>query len=165
MEPVELIVAVFEESVGANGALKDLKALESERRIKIFNAAVLVKDESGKAHLRETSDLDARQGAVLGAATGGLVGLLAGPLGVLVGAAVGAATGSVAAGQIDQGFSNDFLKEVQESIKPGNSALLLLVEEPWNERIASELGQRSGRMFRHAVKSEIASRISGSGQE
>jgi uncharacterized membrane protein len=56
-----------------------------------------------------------------------LIGLLF--LAPWLGAAVGAISGAIAAKMSDFGVHDNFIKEVGNSIQPGNSALFLLVRE------------------------------------
>ena len=58
--PVQLIVAAFNDEKTANAALKDLKAAQREKVIRIEDAAVLRKDEKGKLHIKETGDMGIR---------------------------------------------------------------------------------------------------------
>jgi uncharacterized membrane protein/sporulation protein YlmC with PRC-barrel domain len=129
---IELVVVVFDDPGGAKEALKFLKQLKREKKIvALRNAAVLVKDEQGQTSVSEMQDVDPKHGAIFGAITGGLVGLAAGPIGAIVGAAAGAATGRATAKRVDMGFSNKYLQDVQDKLKPGSSALVALVEHEW----------------------------------
>ena len=159
METVELIVGVYKEADHARQVLKGLKKQEQDGSLRLFNVAMLVKERGGKMRLEETRDLDAGHGSLFGAVVGGLVGLLGGPAGVLVGAATGAAMGGAIAGKVDLGFSEDFLNQLGKSLKPGSSAILVLVEEPWAEAAVTVLEQQPGKLFRHAVKSEILEQL------
>ena len=154
--PVELIVAAFNDEDKAKQALEILKELEKEQIIMLVNAAVMVKDEKGKVKLKETQDVDSKRGAVFGAIAGGLIGLLGGPAGVIVGATAGAATGGVAAGKIDMGFPDDTLKELQEALTPGSSAILALIQHEWVDRVVEEMEKFGASLFREALKEEIA---------
>jgi len=157
--PVELIIAAFQDEAKAKEALKNLKELAKDDVIHLVNAAVMTKDEKGKVTLRETQDVDAKRGALFGAITGGLIGLVGGPAGVIVGAAAGAATGGVAANKIDMGFPDDTLKELQETLTPGSSAILALIQHEWVDRVVEELDKFGAAMFRQALKDEISSQL------
>ncbi|MBN1147319.1 MAG: DUF1269 domain-containing protein [Anaerolineales bacterium] len=159
MDAVELMLAVFEEEGRVEKVLRDLKRLEKDRTLRLFDAAMLVKDRNGIVRLKETRDVGAGRGALFGAIAGGLVGLLGGPAGVIVGAAAGAAAGGVTASKIDLGFSNQFLDEIKTHLQPGSSALLALVEQEWAERLAQELQRYPGQLFRHALKAEIVKQL------
>ena len=125
----------------------------------LVNAAVMVKDEKGKVKMRETQDVDSKRGAIFGAIAGGLIGLLGGPAGVIVGAAAGAATGGLAANQIDMGFPDDTLKELQGVLTPGSSAILALIQHEWVDRVVEELEKHGASLFREALKEEIAAQL------
>jgi uncharacterized membrane protein len=160
--PVTLVVDAFMDKDKADEALKDLRRLERQGIFRVLNAAVIERDEAGNTKLRETEDVGAARGALFGAVAGGLVGLLGGPAGAIVGAAAGATTGAVAARQIDMGFSDDYLKELQESLEPGSSAIIALVEHEWVERVIEALAKFEGKLFQKALKAEIAEQLKAS---
>src|SRR5215203_1255170 len=116
--PVQIVVAAFKDEATADQALRDLKELQSEKQIKIRDAAVLRKDAAGKLHVKETEDM----GAVIGGVTGGVIGLLAGPVGLAVG--LGAVIGGLAAKMRDSGFNDERLKRLGEGLTPGSSAIV-----------------------------------------
>jgi uncharacterized membrane protein len=163
--PVELIVAAFTDEAKAKQALEILKKLEKEDVIMLVNAAVMTKDEDGKVKLKETQDIDSKRGAVFGAIAGGLIGLLGGPAGVIVGAAAGAATGGVAASRIDMGFPDDTLKEIQEALTPGSSAILALIQHEWVDRVVEEMEKYGASLFREALKEEIVAQLEDNEEE
>ena len=158
--PYELIIAAFQDENKADEALKSLKELDKQDVIDVINAAVLVKDQDGKASIKETGDPDAKRGALFGAVVGGLIGLLGGPAGVVVGAAAGAAAGGVAAHKIDLGFDDDYLKEVQESLPPGSSAIFALIEHEWVEKVVEALDAYEADIIQRTIKAEIAAQLS-----
>lgn len=158
-EAVELIVMAFRDEARASEVLKDLQKRQKEHVFKLFNAAVVVKNQAGKASLHEIGDVDSGHGAIFGAITGGLIGLLGGPVGVLVGAAAGAATGGVAANHIDLGFSKQFLDDLKDCLTPGSSAVIVLVEQKWVNALVRELEKYQGNLLRHALRSEIVAQL------
>jgi uncharacterized membrane protein len=100
--------------------------LAGQRKSKILDACLVVRRADGSVHIRETSDVTARQGAWYGAATGLLAGVvLAFPV---AGAAVGAGLGVFAARRHDIGITNDFEKAVADRLHPGKSAAVVLVQ-------------------------------------
>ncbi|HVP21955.1 MAG TPA: DUF1269 domain-containing protein [Anaerolineaceae bacterium] len=152
MKNVELSVWVFDDEITAGNALKDLRQLQKDGIVKVSDAAVLVKDKNGKVSVKDTEDVDAKSGALFGAITGGLIGLLGGAPGVIVGAVAGAGTGGVSASLIDLGFPKEFLRDLQDSLQPGNSALVALVEPTWIDRVVKELEDVGGRLFRYTLE-------------
>src|SRR5712691_966611 len=150
--PFELPVAAFDGEASAETALKQLKEMQKDGVVSIVNAAVLVKTKDGGAIIKETEDVRAPAGAVFGAIVGGLVGLLGGPAGVIVGAAAGAATGGLAAHQIDMGFDDSDLKEIQSSLPAGSSAIIALVSLEWVERVVKALEELDAKLWRQILK-------------
>ncbi|MGD1993272.1 MAG: DUF1269 domain-containing protein [Anaerolineae bacterium] len=157
--PVDLLVYAFNEQGKADQVLKNLRQLDRQGVIDILNAAVLVRNEKGKARIKETEDVAAGRGALFGAVVGGLIGLLGGPVGAVLGMAAGAATGGASAHLIDMGFSNEHLEEIQDSLPPGSSAIVALIEHEWVERVIAELEEFEGTLFRQALKAEIAAQL------
>jgi uncharacterized membrane protein len=152
---LELMARVYDNMEKAGEMLQLVKNLQKEKVLKLRDAAVLVKDEEGKTSVRETADIDARHGGLFGAVVGGLIGLPAGPIGIVVGALAGATTGSVAAKRIDMGFSNEFLESFKRELKPGTSALIILVEHHWREWLADALGGVEGVEFSHTLSDRM----------
>lgn len=161
---VELIVLTFNEEGKANEVLQALKQLDKEGVIKVLNAAVLIKDQDGKAFLRETEDVDAKHGALFGAIAGGLIGLVGGPAGAIVGAAAGAAIGGVAVHGIDMGFPDETLKDLQRGLQPGSSAIIALVEHKWVEKVIEALAEFGGQLFRQMLTDAIVDQLTAAAE-
>ena len=152
---VEFTVITFDNESKADEALKELREWHKSGIVKVFNAAVLVKDKYGNVSIKETEDVDAKHGALFGAIMGGLIGLVGGAPGMIVGALAGAGTGSVAAQLMDLGFPNEYLRDLQDSLQPGSSALAFMIEPIWNDCVVEDLAQWGGRLFRYTLKSEL----------
>jgi uncharacterized membrane protein len=161
--PLEFIVAAYNDPDKADQTLMKMKVAANEGAIGIVNAAVIEKDSDGKVTIRETEDLNATKGATFGAIVGGLLGLLGGPVGVVLGAAAGAATGGAAAHKLDMGFSDEALRELQEGLKPGSSAILALVEHQWVDQLVALLEEQQGSLFRRMLAGEISDQLSQEG--
>jgi len=121
---------------GAEAMRDRMYNLQKRELIKIEDAAVVVRDEKGRAKVKQAHSL-VGAGALGGAFWGMLIGLLffAPWLGLLAGAASGALSGKIG----DIGINDDFINEVRDAIEPGNSALFLLAREGNIERINEEL--------------------------
>jgi len=128
--PVQLIVAAFQNEGDAKEALKALKQAKKEGLIKIDSAAILRKDEKGKIHIKETHDMGGGKGAALGGVGGAAVGLIAGAA-LAAPLAVGALIGGLVAKLRDSGFSDERLETLGESLQPGTSAIIAVVEHEW----------------------------------
>lgn len=153
--PRELIITVYSGPDQARQVLHNLKRSTTDGNFEIENAAILVKNDHGRVQVAESQDVTASRGALFGAVTGALIGLLAGPAGAITGALAGAATGGVTASVVDMGFSNDQLTELRSSMPANSSALVVLIEHKWVERLVASLEGQQGKLFRHAVNAEF----------
>lgn len=161
---IELVVVTFDEADKAGEARRLLKNLTDKSDIELRDIAVLVKEQNGKTTLKETADVDAKQGALFGAVVGGLIGLLGGPAGVVLGAAAGAATGRVTADRIDRGFSDEYLEKIQGALQPGSSALVTLVESKSVDNVAEALADLNGQLVRQQLTDEIVEQLMDQGE-
>ena len=152
---IEVMARVFDDPDKASEALEFVGDLHRRKVIKILNAAVLVKDEDGKASLKDTRDIDPKKGRLLGAITGGLIGLVGGPVGMVIGALTGLGAGSLAGKWIDFGFSDQFLKGLQEHMQPDSSALIVLVEHQWDSELSTHLDDLKGAIFQQTLTDEL----------
>lgn len=163
--PVELIVAAFDQEERAGEVLGEIQELEKMKFIGVWNAAVITKDADGKLKLKETAEIKGvKRGAGIGAIAGGIIGILAGgPIGgIVLGAAAGALGGKV----IDLGFSNKELKEMGELMGPGSSAIIAVIEHRWMGDLVAALEELGAEIIRQELKDEVAQTIAaGAGPE
>jgi uncharacterized membrane protein len=163
--PVELIVAAFDQEERAGQVLEELQELEQMKFIGVWNAAVITKDADGKLKLTETAEIKGvKRGAGIGAIAGGIIGILAGgPIGgIVLGAAAGALSGKV----LDLGFSNQELKEMGELMGPGSSAIIAVIEHKWVGDLIAALEEFGAQIVRQELKDEVARTIAaGAGPE
>ena len=156
--PVQLIVAAFQDEKSAGEALKMLKQAQKEKLIGIVDAAVLRKDEKGKLHIKETADMGGGKGAALGGVAGAAIGLIAGPL-LVVPAAVGALIGGLAAKARDSGFKDDRLRTIGDSLKPGTSAIVAVVEHKWVGDVQKAMQEAGADAVTEALSADIATQL------
>jgi uncharacterized membrane protein len=159
MPSYEMMVVAFENEYKADEVLSTLKQLDVEATVDLKSAAVVKRDAEGKVRIKETTDFDAKQGAIGGAVAGGLLGLLTGKL--LVGALVGAAGGAVAGKGIDLGLNDEYLETVGESLESQNSALVALIAFERVDRAMAELEKfEGGTILRHTLSDEVFQQLS-----
>jgi len=119
----ELVVLTFDDTEQAGAALEALKKASSSGHLKIDDAAVIVKDETGKIDIKNQMDTGTKWGAV----GGGLIGLiLASVFFPLAGLAIGALGGALVGKSLNLGVDKKFVKDVTETLKPGMSALFVI---------------------------------------
>jgi len=96
--------------------------------------------------------VDTRHGAYFGVISGALIGLIGGgPAGMLIGSVAGAATGAASASMIDLGFPKADLQALDEQLAPGSSALVVLVEETWLDKLDAALASFEGHSTRRSL--------------
>lgn len=150
-KPQELLIATFSEEHAAKDVRDAMKKWASSNDIKVLNAAVVEKDQKGHTSVHQDQDVRAGQGTVFGAVVGGLVGLIGGPVGVVTGAVAGAATGGVTAATANFGFSRKDLDDIRNSLTPGSSALVTLIEDRYTADVTRELQTHSGHVWHHTL--------------
>ena len=156
-QPVEVIIAAFPTEEGAKEALHDLDKAKKQGAIQIKDAAVLSRDQDQKLHISESADTGFGKGAAIGGVAGAAVGLLAGPIGwATLG---GAAVGGLAARLRDGGFPDERLRQMGESVRPGSSALVAVIEHTWLEDVERMLEQKGADLATEAVSADIASQL------
>mgnify|MGYP001820789074 CR=1 FL=1 len=122
----ELIILVFDSEEGALGARDTLLAIRERQLLQLADAAVVIRGQDGKVKVKQLNKL-------VGTSTfgGAFWGLLVGMLFAVpwLGLAVGAGAGVLHGVFSDYGIDDKFIKEVGESIEPGDSALFLLAHK------------------------------------
>ena len=118
-----LIVLAFDSDAEAEKVHEALVKGKKEGVLQIDDAAIVVKDEQGKVHVKNQIS----RGTWTATGVGGLLGLLIGsiffPLGGLV---MGLAGGALVGRLMNLGVDGKFVKQVEEELKPGTSALFIL---------------------------------------
>ncbi len=121
----QLLVVAFDHFDDARNAMVRLRSLEREGKIRFEDTAILERDPDGTAHVKNEVSGTTETAAVIGAIIGGFVTFLFPPVGMAIGAALGAALGI----GLDTGVSDKFIDEVKKTLRPGRSALFLVVKE------------------------------------
>ena len=160
----ELVVTMFDGEEAASAAYEALRRLEQNGGIAILDAATLVKHGDGTSEIKDTQDVDTRHGAYFGVISGALIGLLGGPAGALIGSVAGAATGAASASMIDLGFPKADLQALDDQLAPGSSALVVLVEATWLDKLDDALASFAGRSTSRSLHSDRADRIAAAAE-
>jgi len=145
------IVIVFDKEEEAHAVREEVRKLENSGDLSLDDAQVISRDADGKIHSKGQVD----RGVGLGAVGGGLIGLLLVGLffpiaGILVGALAGAGLGKMAGLGVDK----KFIKEVQEAVKPGTSALFLVVKHANFAALRAVLQPHEGSIYQTSVSPE-----------
>jgi uncharacterized membrane protein len=121
----QLIVVAFDHFDDARTALTRIRSLEAAGKISLEDTALVQRDPDGTAHVKNEVSGTTETATVIGAIVGGFVAFLFPIVGVAIGAAAGAAIGAA----LDRGVSPRFVDEVKATLRPGRSALFLVVRE------------------------------------
>lgn len=148
----DLIVIAYDTKQKGFEGLATVDRLQKLQLINVVDAAVAVKDQSGKVKIKQTLE---HNNTGTAAAWGGFWGLLVGVLFLtpIFGAVVGLLLGALVGRRQDLGIDNEFIKEVGDSLDPGNSALLLLVYEANAEKVMPEMRKLGGTLFYASLSS------------
>lgn len=125
---------------------------------------VVVRDETGKVHLKQSIDLvssGATSGFISGSLFGTFVGLLfLNPLlGFVTGSVLGIGTGALAGSLTDYGINDDFVKSMAETIPHNSSALFILVRKAQPEKVLAELSGTQGKIIHTSLSPEQEKRL------
>ena len=163
----DLIVVGFKGEDTADQVLNKLAALQKEHLIDLDDACVVVRDQSGQVHLKQTLNLvgmGAASGGFSGLMWGTLAGLLllnpvAGLLAGVTGAALGAGAGALAGALQDYGIDDGFMRSLGATIEPGSSALFVLVRRATLDKVLPELRPFGGTVLRTSLSHEQEERL------
>ena len=146
----QLIVIAFDHFGDARDALSGLRSLEREGRIRFEDTALVERDPDGTAHVKNEVSGTTETATVVGAVIGGLLSFMFPPVGMAIGAAVGAAVGSA----MGTGVSGDFVDEVKTTLRPGRSALFLVVKDSDADAVMAALRTYKGDIIQTTLDSE-----------
>src|SRR5262250_398143 len=139
-----LAVIGYDDIFKAEEVRLELIKMQRDYLIDLEDAVVAVKDSSGKVKLHQAVNLTAA-GAVSGGFWGTLVGLIF--LNPLLGLAVGAGAGAVSGALSDVGINDQFMKDLAGTMKPGSSALFVLVRHATPDKVLEELKGTGGTVL------------------
>ena len=154
LENYEVLFAVYDTEDGAAGAVQALRDMDKAKTIDIIDAATLVKDADGNTTVKQEALPSVKKGLGVGALIGGAIGLLF-PPSILGAAAIGAGVGAGSAKLAKMALENDDLKTAAESLEPGTSAFIAVVENTWVEQLQTTIAGYS-RLAEHTVDAEAA---------
>jgi uncharacterized membrane protein len=151
-----LVVIGYENPFTAEEVRLKLRKLQREYLLDIEDAVVAVKDPSGKVKLNQAVNLTAA-GALSGGFWGSLNGLIF--MNPLMGLAVGAASGAVSGALADIGIDDNFMKGLAATLKPGSSALFVLVRKATPDKVLEELAGTGGTVLKTSLSHEDEARL------
>lgn len=156
--PLVLMVSAFQSHDGAEIALKDLEVAGDDKPIGMQAMAIVWRDAADTLHVRERAAWGGDQGAMASALIGGAIGLLF-PSNVLATGPLGASFADLGAHLRESGFSDARLKTMGETLVPGTSAIIAIVEQPSAARIKRQLAKHGAETVQELLGAEIFEKL------
>ena len=152
----DLIAITFDSKDDAQAALARAAEMRKRHLVDLEDAVIVSKDEDGKVRLQQSMNMTA-----IGAASGGLWGTLIGMLfrNPLLGLAAGAAASALTGALTDVGIDDGFMKDMGQELRPGTSALFVLVRKSTPDKVLPELRELGGRVFTTSLSQEDERRL------
>jgi len=153
-----LIAIGYADQETAEQARGTVQQLEAELIIQADQVAAISRDLEGKYHVHTTHGGASAGG---GAAWGGFWGLLFGLLffvpfaGLAFGAGMGALFGHLG----EKGIDKAFQQQVRDYVKPGTSALFMIIEHATPDKAIAALQQYGGTVIRTSLSDEDTQRL------
>ena len=146
-----LVVLTFPNETGAEQALGTIRELQRQQLITLEDAATVRRGLDGKPKVKQATSL-VGAGAWGGAFWGMLIGLLF--FMPWLGLAVGAVTGALAGKFTDYGVDDNFIKQVEQKLQPGTSALFLMVRQVTLDKVVDALQPLQPEVLQTSLSAE-----------
>ena len=153
-----LVAIGYPDQGTAEQARQTVFQLESELIIQADEVASISRDLEGKYHVN-TSHSGASAGS--GAAWGGFWGFLFGLLFFIpfAGLALGAGMGALFGHFGEKGIDKAFQQQVRDYLKPGTSALFMVIEQATPDKAIAALEQYGGSVIRTSLSEEDTKKL------
>jgi uncharacterized membrane protein len=153
-----LIAIGYPEESTAEFARAEVAQLESDLVIQADQVAAITRDEKGRYHVHTTHGGDGTGG---GAVWGGFWGLLFGLLFFFpfAGFAMGAGLGAWFGHRGEKGIDKAFQEQVREYLKPGTSALFMVIEQMTEDKAIAALQGYGGTVIKTSLSDEDTKRL------
>jgi len=156
----ELIAVAFDDPHRAEEARLDILKMERKDLADLEEAVVLVVDFEGKVRFHHSQHFSLPV-ALSGGFVGTLIGLmLINPAIALVGGLTGTALGAVIGTLEEVGIGEDFMKDLAKNLKPGSSALFVVVRRGNPEKLIKKLRPYKGNILQTSLSHQDENRLS-----
>jgi uncharacterized membrane protein len=153
-----LVAIGYADQTTAEEARRTVQGLEADLIIQADQVAAISRDDEGKYHVTTTHGGASAGG---GAWWGGFWGMLFGMLffipfaGLALGAGFGALFGHLGAKGIDKAFQ----EQVRDQVKPGTSALFLIIEKATPDKAIAALSQYGGTVIKTSLSEDDTAKL------
>lgn len=147
----DLIAIGYNDTTTAEQALNEVAKLSRDLIIQPDAAAAIIRDPDGKIRT-VTNQNEVKMGTASGAFWGFLFGLLffIPVIGMAVGAGLGALMGKMGKTAIDRSFQ----EQVRDMLKPGTSALFMIVEQMTTDKALDALSKYGGTVIKSSLSEQ-----------
>ncbi|HEY4465400.1 MAG TPA: DUF1269 domain-containing protein [Streptosporangiaceae bacterium] len=147
----ELIAIGYPDETTAEAAADEARRLSKDLIIESDAIAVIQRDAEGKYHVH-TSHNPVGAGASWGMFWGLLFGILffVPVFGIAIGAGLGALMGKITKSGIDREFQD----QVRDMVKPGTSALFLMIEKVTPDKAIDAMSKYGGTVLKTSLSKE-----------
>jgi uncharacterized membrane protein len=148
-----LIVLTFDNMDEAARVRSSLNELQKAGRLKMQDAAVIVKDTDGKVKVHGEASSDSKGGAIIGGVLGLMLGLIFFPI---AGLAIGALGGALVGHSLGRNVDKKFVQDVEKDMGPGTSALFILMGDDTDPTATlAALRQYPGKVYHTNLDPEM----------
>jgi uncharacterized membrane protein len=152
----DMVVLAFDNENGADQGRQKLVELNNQYVLNLVDAVEVVRHTDNKIKLKNIRNLTG-VGAMGGAFWGLLFGLLF--FMPLLGVAVGAASGAIAGHFMHFGVSKDFLKQIEDTMTPGTSALAIIASNVTVDKTVQALSPLHPKVIRSSLSTEQEAKL------
>jgi uncharacterized membrane protein len=142
----------FDGLLRAQEFLMAMTRISAAGHLGMKDAVLVVKDDDGKVHVRETVDPQPARSAASGAMLAGLMGLLVGgPVGWLAGLGIGAGAGAITAHLVDLGIPDAWVDWFKDAVRAGTATVVVLAEHVDLPVLEAEVHRFAGAQLVHTT--------------
>jgi len=152
----DMVVLAFDSEDGADQGRQKLVELNDEYVLNLVDAVEVVRHANGKVKVKNIRNLTGA-GAMGGAFFGLLFGLLF--FAPALGVAVGAVSGAIAGHFSQFGVSKNFLKQVEDSVNSGSSALAIIASNVTVDKVVQVLVPLHPKVIRSSLSNEQEAKL------
>jgi uncharacterized membrane protein len=141
----KVVTATFDSLGGANLAVKKLQEMDKQGLLDVENTITVSKNAWDKIDVNETTGDSAKKGGGIGALVGGVLGAIF-PPSILATAGLGAAVGAMTGVLRGSNFDEAHIKAMAESLEPGQSMMIAIVEPQWQDEVQAALDGMANKL-------------------
>jgi uncharacterized membrane protein len=146
----DLIVVAFDHLEDARAAMRRIRELEKEGQVELEDTAIVERDLDGTVRVKNEVSGTTETAAAVGALIGAMTTFLFPVVGIVIGAAAGAAIGAM----LEKGVNPTFVDDVKRELRPGRSALFLVVRRASTDAVVAALRPFKGDVIQTTLPAD-----------